>query len=312
MTLDRSHTVGAITGKLCAGSFGVGQLMTGNFPFSLALGGGGARGIAHVHVLKALDDIGVRPRHIAASSIGSIVGSGYASGMSGREIEEFFLSTFSNRTAALGRLWRARPDPIRAMVTGEKNPGAFGQMDIERVLAEFLPNTLPRDFSDLSIPITITATDYYGNALKCLESGDLWKAIAASSAIPVVFTPVLIDGVVLIDGGINNPVPFDILDATKGARIAVDVVGLPRGEPGNLPGRIDLGFGASQLLMQSITGIKLKTNPPDLFLRPDVDDFRVLDFLKVREILKATEAVYDETRRGVERLMETSQPGIAS
>ena len=271
--------------------------------FALALGGGGARGIAHVHVLKALDDMGIKPVGIAASSIGSIVGAGYASGMSGAEIEDFFLACFSNRTQVFAKLWQLRSSPIRAIINRGENTSAFGQMNVERILDIFLPEKMPRDFAELSIPLKITATDYYGNALKLLESGDLRKAIAASAAIPVLFTPVIIDGCVLIDGGINNPLPFDLLKRENCFKIAVDVVGLPIGEPGKIPGRMDMGFGASQLMMQSITGIKLALSPPDLFLRPNVDAFRVLDFLKVKEILKATSPVYDETRRGVEKLL---------
>jgi NTE family protein len=271
--------------------------------FALALGGGGARGIAHVHVLKALDDMGIKPVEIAGSSIGSIIGAGYASGMRGEDIEKFFLDSFGNRTQVLAKLWKLRPDPIKAIISKESKMSAFGQMNIEKVLFVFLPPELPKDFSELSIPLKITATDYYGNTLKVLSSGDLRKAIAASAAIPVVFSPVIIDKCVLIDGGINNPLPFDLLAQDGVFTIAVDVVGLPTGEAGTLPGRVDVGFGASQLMMQSITNIKLVANPPDLFLRPNVDAFRVLDFLKVKEILKATQPIYDKTCRGLERLL---------
>ena len=267
---------------------------------ALALGGGGARGIAHVHVLKAFDDLGIRPAAISGSSIGAIVGAGYASGMSGKQIEELMLSAFGNRAAVFASLWKLRPQPLRAF----SGPGNFGQMDIEKVLDVFLPETYPKSFEELSIPLKITGTDYYGNALKVLESGDLRKAVAASAAIPVVFVPVVIDGCVLIDGGINNPLPFDLLDASRHRVVAVDVVGLLMGAPGKLPSRIDSAFGASQLMMQSITALKLKSHPPDLFLRPKVDAYRVLDFLKAREILTETASIYDETRRGLERLLE--------
>ena len=267
---------------------------------ALALGGGGARGIAHIHVLKAFDDLDVKPAAISGSSIGAIVGAGYASGMSGEQIEELMLSAFGNRAAVFASLWKLRPQPLRAF----SGPGNFGQMDIEKVLDVFLPETYPKSFEELSIPLKITGTDYYGNALKVLESGDLRKAVAASAAIPVVFVPVVIDGCVLIDGGINNPLPFDLLDASRHRVVAVDVVGLPMGAPGKLPSRIDSAFGASQLMMQSITALKLKSHPPDLFLRPKVDAYRVLDFLKAREILTETASIYDETRRGLERLLE--------
>jgi len=271
---------------------------------ALALGGGGARGIAHVHVLKAMDDLGIKPAEISGSSIGAIVGAGYASGMSGKEIEAFFIASFSNRTSVLAKLWKLRPDPIKAIVSRNDN-GVFGQMDIEKVLDVFLPDTIPATFEELEIRLKITGTDFYGNALKILSSGDLFKSIAASAAIPVVFTPVKIDECVLIDGGINNPLPFDLLDPSS-LIVAVDVVGLPNGETGSMPGRIDAGFGASQLMMQSITNLKLAINPPDLFIRPKVDDFRVLDFLKVSEIIEATKGTYEETKRGLDKLLKSS------
>jgi len=277
---------------------------------SLALGGGGARGISHVHVLKAIDDLGVEVREIAGSSIGAIVGAGYCGGMSGADIEAFFRAAFSDRTAAFAKLWKITPSVMSAFA--KSGSGPFGQMDVEKVLDAFLPTELPHDFKDLRIPITITGTDYYGNRLVKLTSGDLRKAIAASAAIPVVFKPVIIDGCVLIDGGIHNPLPFDLLDASKAHIVAVDVVGLPKGEPGTIPGRVDAAFGASQLMMQAVTTLKLHENPPELFLRPPVDHYRVLDFLKVKEILEETADVYEETKRGLERVFAPSKSGVSA
>ncbi|MCB1385121.1 MAG: patatin-like phospholipase family protein [Nitratireductor sp.] len=271
---------------------------------SLALGGGGARGIAHAHVLRAFDDMGVRPAAIAGSSIGALVGAGYASGMSGEAIADLFLSTFSSRSSVFARLWKLRPQPLQAL----SGPGGFGQMDVERVLEVFLPEAFPARFDELTIPLKITGTDYYGNRVAVIETGDLRKAIAASAAIPVLFRPVVIDGCVMIDGGIANPLPFDLVSGGGGRVVAIDVVGLPKGEPGTLPARIDAAFGASQLMMQSITNLMRAAAPPDLFIRPPVDSYRVLDFLKVKRILKETEPVYDETRRGLERLLEDRPP----
>lgn len=272
---------------------------------ALALGGGGARGIAHVHVLKALDALGLRPAIIAGSSIGSIVGAGYAAGMSGNEIEAYFLDVFTNRSAVLAKLWRVRSTPFRTGIDGERL--AFGQMEVGRVLSAFLPAAMPSDFCDLKIPLKVTATDYYGNALKVIDKGPLQPALAASSAVPVIFRPVVIEGRVMIDGGIVNPVPFDLVMDASHFTVAVDVVGVPRGAQGEVPSRIDAGFGASQLMMQAITNDKLAHRPPDLFLRPPVHEFRVLDFLKVREILAATASVGEETRRGLDRFLSARQ-----
>lgn len=277
---------------------------------ALALGGGGARGISHVHVLKAIDDLGIEVREIAGSSIGAIVGAGYAAGMSGQEIEDHFRSAFSSRASAIAKLWKAMP----GVMSRFSSPGSapFGQMNVEDVLEAFLPPELPTSFDALKIPLIVTGTDFYGNTLKKLTSGDLHKAIAASAAIPVVFQPVIIDGCVLIDGGIKNPLPFDLLDASKGHVVAVDVVGLPKGEAGKMPKRIDVGFGASQLMMQSVTNLKLERSPPEIFLRPPADDYRVLDFLKVDEILEATAPVYDEAKRKLDQLITSSHSRIAA
>lgn len=274
---------------------------------ALALGGGGARGIAHIQVLRAMDELGLRPALITGSSIGAIIGAGYASGMSGDDIAGHFISIFSNRSKVFAKLWQLRPDSVTTFVASTL-PN-FGQFNIERVLETFLPSGLPEDFSGLSLPLLLTATDFYGNRLVVMREGPLAQAMAASAAIPVLFKPVIIEGKVLIDGGIANPVPFDLADGQKHLRIAVDVVGLPRGVPGKPPSRVDAGFGASQLMMQAITSLKLRHDPPDLFLRPPVDAFRVLDFLRAKEILDATAPFREEVKRRIAHLAESAETG---
>lgn len=272
-----------------------------NRKIGLALGGGGARGIAHIHALKALDRLGLKPENIAGSSIGALIGSAYASGMNGAEIEDYFIATFSNRAGVLAKIWNLRPRSMRNLV--KDTLPRFGQFDVEKVLQNFLPPDFPGDFSALKIDFKAVAADYYGNRQIVLERGNLTKALAASAAVPVLFKPVIIDGTVLIDGGIVNPVPFDLVSANDSLVVAIDVVGLPKGKQGELPNRIDVGFGASQLLMQSINNLKLAADPPDLFLRPAVDDFKVLDFLKTRQILKATKSLEEETMRKLEKIL---------
>lgn len=271
----------------------------------LALGAGGARGIAHVNVLRAFDDLQIKPDIIAGSSIGALIGAGYAAGLNGDELAKYFISTFSNRSKVFARLWQMRPSSFRDLFT--TGLPRFGELDVEKLLAAFLPDSLPEDFSGLELPLVVTATDYYGNSLKVIETGQLQTALAASSAIPVLFKPVIIDGRVYIDGGINNPVPFDVASGKCGFTIAVDVVGLPRGTEGILPTRLDAGFGASQLMMHSITRHKLLRNPPDVYLRPAVDRFRVLDFFKAPQILEATVDMRKETRAFLENFLENGK-----
>ncbi len=264
--------------------------------FALALGGGGARGLAHLHAIEALDELGVRPLAIAGSSIGAIMGAGMAAGISGRDMRDFTVRTLSRGSDVMARLWKLRPRGASGLLSGLR----LTQFDGEQVLRGFLPDALPERFEDLKIPLTVTGTDYFGHALVTMSSGPLFSALAASSALPAVFRPVERDGRLLIDGGIFNPVPFDLVEDKADVVIAVDVVGAPEPANGRNPTSIDVMFGASQLMMQSVIAEKLKTQRPAVFLRPPVSRFRVLDFLKVNAVLAETAGFKDEVKRVVE------------
>lgn len=276
---------------------------------ALVLGGGGARGLAHIHVLEALDELGVRPKIVAGSSIGAVIGAGYASGMSGAEMREYALSTLGNRSNVLTRLWRLRPPSLRSMFSG--GMPRLGEINPERALAAFLPVSIAHRFEDLAIPLKVTATDFYGNSLTVLESGPLQHAMAASIAIPGIFRPVTIGGRIHVDGGIANPVPFDLVAGAGRIVLAVDVVGMPVGDGARIPSRIEAAFGASQLMMQSITAMKCAVHKPDILIRPQANEFRVLDFLRVRTILERTRHAKEETKRSLERILGERKGGVS-
>ncbi len=267
---------------------------------ALALGGGGARGLAHVHVIDALDELGIRPKVIAGSSIGSIMGAGMAAGMTGREIAEYSLSILGRRAEIATRMWRARPPSIGELVTGGFR---LGQFNVERILGSFLPDALPQTFEGLQIPLKVTATDFYGHKLAVFSDGPLLSALAASAALPAAFRPVRRDGMLLIDGGIYNPVPFDLIEGEADIIVAIDVVGAPESSTRVRPNGMDLLFGASQLMMQSIIAMKLERRRPDVFLRPPVSKYRVLDFLKVEQVLAETAPFKDEVKRAIDAVM---------
>ncbi|MDB5524216.1 MAG: putative patatin family protein [Rhizobium sp.] len=264
---------------------------------AVAFGGGGARGFAHIHVIEAFDELGIKPVMISGSSIGSIMGVGMAAGMSGQDIREFVLSTVGNKREVMNRLWSLRPSTIQEMVA---NGFRVGQFNLERILKAFMPDTVPETFEELEIPFSVSATDYYGQSEQAISSGELNRALAASAAIPAVFMPVRLNGRVMIDGGIFNPVPFDHLAGKADIIIGIDVVGGPEGEDQQIPNRIDSLFGASQLMMQSIISEKLKMHAPDILLRPNVGRFKVLDFLRAAEVLEASAAVKDEFKRALD------------
>lgn len=268
----------------------------------VAFGGGGARGLAHIHVIEVLDELGLKPVAISGASIGAIMGAGMASGMTGRDIRAFALSAIGNPADAWGRLWKSR----RPLVKPSFGEGGFrlGQFNIERILNAFLPEAIPQHFEDLVIPLKVVVTDYYDQTERVCASGDLRNALAASAAIPAIFRPVRRSGRVMVDGGIINPVPFDHLRDQADIIIGIDVVGSPAGDPKRLPSTVDSMFGATQLMMQSIIRLQLKVSPPDILIKPDVGQFRVLEFFKAEKILKATEGIRDELKRSLDTLIE--------
>ncbi|MCO6186969.1 patatin-like phospholipase family protein [Rhizobium sp. L1K21] len=273
----------------------------GSFPrVAVAFGGGGARGLAHIHIIEALDELGIRPVAISGSSIGAIMGAGWAAGMSGAEIRDYTVATLGNRNEVVSRIWKMRPMTMKDAMNGGFR---FGQFNLERILKGFLPEAIPDDFSELQIPLHITATDYYGQRGVLIDEGDLYTAIAASAALPAVFRPVSLNDRYMIDGGIYNPVPYECLMDKADVVIAIDVIGGPEGDGETMPNRIDSLFGASQLMMQSIIEAKMQFSRPHLMLKPDVHRFRVLDFLRVNEVLEASAGVKDQLKTDLDALL---------
>jgi NTE family protein len=270
---------------------------SGDPSVAVAFGGGGARGFSHIHVIEVLDELGIRPVAISGVSIGAIMGSAMAAGMKGTEIRQYALTTMGKRREVISRLWKARPSRVGEVIS---RGFQLGQFNIERMLPAFLPQGFPTTFEELEIPTQIIVTDFYAQQEITYSSGDLLKPVAASSAIPALFRPVLMDGRYMIDGGIFNPVPFDHLEGLADVIIGVDVVGVPGGDPEERPSTTDLMFGASQLMMQSIIAMKLKSRRPDIFLRPEVGHFRVLDFFKADEILASSAGIRDELKHAID------------
>ena len=264
---------------------------------AIALGGGGARGLAHIHVIEVLDELGIRPVLISGASIGAVMGAAMAAGMSGREIREHTLAALGHPGRIMNRLWSLRPARFADVVSGGFR---VGQFNLERILKAFLPERLPETFEELSTPLKIVAADYYAQCECVCDSGPLFPAIAASAALPAVFRPVVIDGRVMIDGGLWNPVPFDHLLGKADLTIGVDVIGRPPAGTADVPNSIDSLYGATQLTMRSIVTLKLEKGAPDIFLRPDVGRFRVLDFVKAEEVLAASAGIRDELKRALD------------
>jgi len=269
----------------------------------LALGGGGVRGLAHVAVLEALDELGLRPSIIAGTSIGSIVGALYASGMSAKEIRDEIgkhiildKDDWHNIIEKRGHLWK--------WVEGfSLNFFRGGVISARGFLESLLQVVKASRFEDLEIPLLVVAADYWKAEEVIFETGELLPAIMASMAVPGVFAPVSIGDRVLVDGGVVNLVPYDLLFDKSEYTIAVDVSRVRGPGPGEdeIPNALECVLGTFNIMQKAALDERMERRKPDLFIHPEIRDVRMLEFGKIEEVIDqaapAVEAMKQEIQR---------------
>ncbi len=263
----------------------------------LALGGGGARGLAHIKILQVLDEFALKPKMIAGTSMGALVGSLYAAGMSGHEIEIYARELFSKRTELLKKLYGNRPQKW-VQLFNIRTPSI---LNAEGFFQMLMPADLPKTIEELSIPFTAITTDFYTQEQYTVSKGPLIPAIAASSALPALLKPVELDGRILIDGGFVNPLPFNMLKNKVDLTIAVDVTGEPARLGGKAPNSINALIGCSQILLRSLTDAMVKLDTPDILIQPKVGRYNVLDYFKIDDIFEHSTEAADDLRRQLEQ-----------
>jgi len=249
----------------------------------LALGGGGAKGLAHILMLQVLDELNIRPHRIAGTSIGAIMGALYASGMSGEEIQQLI----DRLTVSKDESWFSglfEQDVGRWWDIIEIQLGHGGLIDTHG-LATFLREIIPTSqFEDLNIPLKVVAADFWERKQVVFERGNLFPALQASIAIPGLFSPVHHKGRVLVDGSLVNPVPYDLLFDECEVVIAIDVLGNRTPVSDKNPNFFENTFNTFQIMQASIMREKIKHQPPHIYIHPDLNNIRVLDFQRFEEI----------------------------
>ncbi|WP_313459018.1 patatin-like phospholipase family protein [Stenotrophomonas sp.] len=213
----------------------------------LALGGGGARGIAHVRILRKLEELNIPVDCIAGTSAGALVGALYASGKSPQEIEQVVLDTewmamFSDTLPRRDRSLRRKGDDYTQMTAvgiglggaGKRVQVSGGVSQGERLIALFERATggsrISSDFDQMATPYRAVATDLNTGQAVVLSHGNLPMAMRASMSLPGIFRPVSIDGRVLLDGGVADNVPVDVVRAMGAERVIAVDVGTPLSE----------------------------------------------------------------------------------
>ncbi len=260
----------------------------------LVLSGGGSRGLAHVGVLQALEEMRIPVDAIAGTSMGAVIGGLYASGMSATEIDEFIRGidwsiAFRDRPARDTLNFRRKQDDREFLVRfplGVRG-GKFrvprgliqGQRLTQTLRLETLPVAAIEDFDDLPTPFRAVAADLETGARVVLERGDLTSAMRASLSAPGVFAPVEIDGRLLVDGGLVENLPVDVAKAMGvDIVIAIDVGFQPVGRK-ELTSALAVSNQAITIMMQRETGRQrslLTAN--DILIAPDLGDLLATDF----------------------------------
>lgn len=270
----------------------------------LVLGGGGARGLAHIPVLEAFDDLGVKPVCIAGTSIGALIGGAYAAGLTSTEIRDHIVALLATRKELWKKIFSTKITELFSLI--DINPARPSVINGDALMDFVFPETPTHNFDDLKIPFAAVATDFFAGDFVAINSGNLKTAIAASIALPGLITPQIINDRLLIDGGITNPLPIDCLPQDTTHIIAVDVTGGPEPRGKRKLKSTDLVYGSSQLMQRQITKQKLEKFPVDVFLQPDIDRFRVLDFFKAKAILAASEPMREETKLALDKLISAA------
>lgn len=269
----------------------------------LALGAGGARGIAHLAILEALDELNIRPCVISGTSIGAIVGLFYSAGFSTSEMKKILNQIIYGTRSKFWEIHK-KSDFVKYFDLLDPTIKTGGLLRGDK-LASFLSTKVKvSNFNELEIPFKVLATDYYEKAQVIIDRGELLSAVRASYALPFLFAPIEREGKLLIDGGMVNPLPFDVIRNDCDITVAVDVSATNEfpGTP-EIPPSYEVLFSSFQIMQSAIVNEKLKTNRPDILIKTNIKGVRVHEFMKAEEILKNSEVYKTELKKKLQKLI---------
>lgn len=264
----------------------------------LVLSGGGAKGLAHIGALKVIEDSGIRVDYIGGTSMGAIIGALYASGYSARQLDSIFneldfntliqddiprsAKTFFEKDASEKYAITLPFDKFQISFPSGLSKGQNVYNLLSKLTAHV--NTIS-DFNKLPIPFFCVATNAETGKAVILNKGYLPRAITASGALPTIFSPVIINDSLLIDGGVVNNYPVDEVRA-MGADIVIGV-----DVQDSLRSRKKLKSAFDVLVQinnyRTINDMVEKRNRTDVYIQPNIDDFTVVSFNEGRKIGRA-------------------------
>jgi len=236
----------------------------------LALGCGGAKGLAHIAFLKVFDELQIKPSIISGSSMGSVIGALYASGVSAAEIEGFYNKMTLFKVTNMIDLSLSRKG---LSIRGKK------------IMTWLRKRIKCQDFAELEIPLKIVATDFWNRTEVVFDKGDIVDAIRASISIPGIFRPYVIGDHVYIDGGIVNPVPYDRIRDDCELLIAIDVYNYPPEDAKKaVPNTFESIFYTYDIMYNILMNKKVDISRPDIYVQTSLRGINILDFHKLNEV----------------------------
>jgi NTE family protein len=273
----------------------------------LVLGGGGARGGAHIGVLRVMEELNIPVDYVAGTSIGSLVGALYSAGYSPDEIQLIveripWEQAFRDAPDRRHQSFRRRQEDLLALVPYEVGLGKEGISGKKGVLQgtriDFVFRSLTLEanglesFDELHIPYRAVAADLKNGEMVVLDRGDLARAMRASMSLPGIFAPVEIDGRVLVDGGIARNIPVDVARSMGADEIIAVDVGTPLRESvedlspaGVLSQTATVMAEANRVVSRAEIGSK------DLLMTPELGDFSANDFEHIVDTIAIGEAI---------------------
>jgi NTE family protein len=285
----------------------------------LVLSGGGAKGFAHIGALKVLEEAGVKIDYIGGTSMGAVIGGLYSVGYNSKQIDSIIeVTNFSNLLndfipRSSKNFYEKRNDELYALILpfnkfsiGTPEALSKGMSNFNLLSRLTLPERHQRDFNKLPTPFLCIGTNIASGEQIIFDKGILAQTIMASSSLPSIFSPVEIDGNLIVDGGVINNYPIEeVRKMGADVVIGIDVqIGLLNKE--ELRSASKIFFQITNF--QMIEKMKVNTNLTEVYIKPEVKEYGVVSFEKATEIIKkgedATFAVYEK----IDLLVDKSNP----
>ena len=288
----------------------------------LVLSGGGARGLAHIGVLKAIEQAGVKIDYIAGTSTGAIVGALYAAGYTASQLDLMFkqvdFSTLiQDQVPRRAKTFNEKDERIKYALTLPFDDfeisfptGLSNGQNIYNLFSKLTSHVNHiTDFSKLPIPFFCVATNAENGEMVLLENGYLPRAVSASGALPTLFNPVVLNEMILIDGGIVNNYPIKELKA-KGVDviIGVDVQdGIKKKK--DLTSALDIVLQVNNYT--SVKQMQPKIKDTDVYIKPNIEEFSVVSFDDANRIVQAGYEAANQVIQKLERIAQQQTPRAA-